>query len=68
MVNFWPPCGNSPAVQNVFILVQFVSKIDWFLPRLILYFQRIHNSLVFERNIDNRYHILIIQFINGSKI
>ena len=26
--NFWPPCGNSPTVQNVYILVQFVSKID----------------------------------------
>ena len=28
VVNFWPPCGNSPTVQNVYILVQFVSKID----------------------------------------
>ena len=26
--NFWPPCGNSPTVQNAYILVQFVSKID----------------------------------------
>ena len=26
--NFWPPCGNGPTVQNVYILVQFVSKID----------------------------------------
>ena len=28
VVNFWPPCGNSPTVQNAYILVQFVSKID----------------------------------------
>ena len=27
--NFWPPCGNRPTGQNVCILVQFVSKIDW---------------------------------------
>ena len=28
VVNFWPTCGNSPTVQNAYILVQFVSKID----------------------------------------
>ena len=60
VVNFWPPCGNSPTVQNVFILVQFLSKIDEFLPGLILCFSRIHNSLIFERNIDDRYHSMII--------
>ena len=36
--NFWHPCGNSPTVQNVYVLVQFVSKIDQLLPGLILYF------------------------------
>ena len=34
--NFWPPCGNSSSVQNVYILVQFVSKIDNLFPGSIL--------------------------------